>query len=218
MSRDPSTSIAVGITGASGAVYAVRTLAALLERGSRVELVVSDFGRRLLRDELGDEAAIDRLPEYLASRYGDGARGGRLVVHSNRDLGATLASGSHDCRAMVVVPCSMKTLAGIAHGLSRNLVERAADVMLKERRLLVVVPRETPMSLPQLRNMVLCAEAGAMILPAMPAFYQGPKTLDDLADFMAGKILSALGFEHQLYPSWAPAAAPSATRGGGAPR
>ena len=96
----------------------------------------------------------------------------------------------------------MKTLAGVAHGLSRNLVERAADVMLKERRRLVVVARETPMSLPQLKNMVLCAEAGAMIMPAMPAFYQMPKTLDDLADFMAGKILSALGFDHELYPPW----------------
>ena len=95
---------------------------------------------------------------------------------------------------MAIVPCSMKTLAGVAHGLSRNLVERAADVMLKEKRRLVIVPREAPMSLPQLKNMVLCAEAGAMILPAMPAFYQMPKTLDDLADFMAGKILSALGF------------------------
>ena len=108
---------------------------------------------------------------------------------SNKDLGATIASGSHDCEAMVIVPCSMKTLAGVAHGLSRNLVERAADVMLKEQRRLVIVPRETPMSLPQLKNMVLCAEAGAMIMPAMPAFYQMPKTLDDLADFMAGKIL-----------------------------
>jgi 4-hydroxy-3-polyprenylbenzoate decarboxylase len=96
----------------------------------------------------------------------------------------------------------MKTLAGIAHGLSRNLVERAADVMLKERRTLIIVPRETPMSLPQLKNMTLCAEAGAMIMPAMPAFYQMPKTLDDLADFMAGKILAALGFGHDLYPSW----------------
>jgi polyprenyl P-hydroxybenzoate/phenylacrylic acid decarboxylase-like protein len=96
----------------------------------------------------------------------------------------------------------MKSLAGIAHGLSRNLVERAADVMLKERRLLIIVPRETPMSLPQLKNMVVCAEAGAMIMPAMPAFYQMPRTLDDLADFMAGKILSALGFEHELYPAW----------------
>jgi polyprenyl P-hydroxybenzoate/phenylacrylic acid decarboxylase-like protein len=96
----------------------------------------------------------------------------------------------------------MKTLAGVAHGLSRNLVERAADVMLKERRELVMVPRETPMSLPQLKNMVLCAEAGAIVLPAMPAFYQLPKTIDELADFMAGKILRALGFDHNLYPPW----------------
>ena len=103
---------------------------------------------------------------------------------------------------MVIVPASMKTLAGVAHGLSRNLVERAADVMLKEKRRLVIVPRESPMSLPQLKNMVLCAEAGAMILPAMPAFYQMPKTLDDLADFMAGKIIAALGFDQTLYPKW----------------
>src|SRR5437762_12171793 len=103
---------------------------------------------------------------------------------------------------MVIVPCSMKTLAGVAHGLSRNLIERAADVMLKEHRRLVLVPRETPMSLPQLKNMVACAEAGAMILPAMPAFYQRPRTLDDLADFIAGKVLSALGFELHLFPPW----------------
>ena len=144
----------------------------------------------------------DRIVPYVADKYGDGVRAGSVTVHSNRDLGATIASGSHGCRGMVIVPCSMKTLAGVAHGLSRNLIERAADVMLKERRTLVIVPRETPMSLPQLRNLVLCAEAGAMILPAMPAFYQQPKTLDDLADFMAGKILSALGFEHDLYPAW----------------
>jgi len=195
-------SVALAITGASGALYAVRTLAELLARGVNVELVVSDYGRRLLRDELGEEAALEKIVPYLSSKYGAGVADGSLVVHSNRDLGATIASGSHHCTAMAIVPCSMKTLAGIAHGLSRNLVERAADVMLKERRPLVVVPRETPMSLPALRNMVLCAEAGATILPAMPAFYQLPKTLDDLADFMAGKILGALGFEHDLYPAW----------------
>ena len=195
-------SIAVAITGASGAIYAMRTVAALLERGCHVELVVSDYGRRLLRDELGDTASIDKLGEYLTTKYGDGVRRGTTTLYSNKDLGAKLASGSQGCQGMVVVPCSMKSLAGIAHGLSRNLVERAADVMLKERRPLIIVPRETPMSLPQLRNMVLCAEAGAMIMPAMPAFYQMPKTLDDLADFMAGKILSALGFDHELYPSW----------------
>ena len=195
-------SIAVAITGASGAIYAVRTVAALMERGCHIELVVSDYGRRLLRDELGDAAAMDKLTDYLVSKYGDGVRNGTTTIYSNKDLGAKIASGSQGCQGMVVVPCSMKSLAGIAHGLSRNLVERAADVMLKERRLLVIVPRETPMSLPQLKNMVLCAEAGAMIMPAMPAFYQMPQTLDDLADFMAGKILSALGFEHELYPAW----------------
>ena len=198
----PGQRVAIGVTGASGALYATRTVAALLERGVHIELVVSDYGRRLLRDELGDEASIDRLTAFLSGKYGPGVAGGTLTLHSNRDLGATIASGSHGCSGMAIVPCSMKTLAAVAHGLSRSLVERAADVMLKERRRLVIVPRETPMSLPQLRNMVLCAEAGAMILPAMPAFYQLPKTLDDLADFMAGKILSALGFEHELYPPW----------------
>ena len=192
----------VAITGASGAMYATRTVAALVERGLDVELIVSSYGRRLLRDELGEEASIEQLAPYLANKYGIERPDAHIVVHSNRDLGASIASGSHAAVGMVIVPCSMKTLAGVAHGLSRSLVERAADVMLKERRRLVLVPRETPMSLPQLRNMVLCAEAGATILPAMPAYYQLPKTLDDLADFMAGKILSSLGFEHSLYPRW----------------
>lgn len=194
--------IIVAITGASGAIYATRTLAALLERGCHVELVVSDYGRRLLRDELGDKASIDRLIDFLGAKYGDGIRAGTHTLHSNKDLGAKIASGSQNSESMVIVPCSMKTMAGVAHGLSRNLIERAADVMLKERRPLVIVPRETPMSLPQLRNMVLCAEAGAQVLPAMPAFYQMPVTLDDLADFIAGKILGALGLEHDLYPAW----------------
>ena len=175
----------IAITGASGALYATRTMAALLERGCHLELVISDYGRRLLRDELGDGAAVDKLADYLATKYGDGVRAGSYTLYSNKDLGAKIASGSQNCEGMVVVPCSMKTLAGIAHGLSRNLVERAADVMMKERRTLIIVPRETP-----------------MIMPAMPAFYQMPKTLDDLADFMAGKILSALGFPQDLYPAW----------------
>ena len=200
--RPARRTFAVAITGASGALYAMRTLAALLERDCHLEVVVSEYGRRLLHDELGERAAVNRLRDYLVETYGEAAAKGTFEVLSNKDLGATIASGSHDCEGMVIVPCSMKTLAGVAHGLSRNLIERAADVMLKEKRRLVIVPREAPMSLPQLRNMVLCAEAGAMMLPAMPAFYQMPKTLDDLADFMAGKILSALGLPHQLYPKW----------------
>ena len=194
--------IAVGVTGASGAIYAVRTMAALLEAGCHLQIVFSDYGRRLLMDELGPEARPDRLIDLLVERYGDPVRRGSFELHSNKDHGASLASGSHRCESMVIVPCSMKTMAGVAHALSRSLIERAADVMLKERRRLVLVPRETPMSLPELRNMVLCAEAGAMVLPAMPAFYQQPKTIDDLAAFIAGKILNALGFEQRLFTPW----------------
>ena len=194
--------IAVGVTGASGAIYAARTIAALLEMGCELELVFSDYGKRLLLDELGPDAKVERLREVLTARYGAGVERGTFVIHSNKDLGASLASGSHRCESMVIVPCSMKTLAGVSLGLSRSLIERAADVMLKEQRRLVLVPRETPMSLPSLKNMVACAEAGAMILPAMPAFYQQPKTIDDLASFVAGTILNALGFEQQLFPPW----------------
>ena len=203
MTPQPRT-IAIGVTGASGAIYAVRTIAALLAAGCHLEIVFSEYGRRLLIDELGPDAKIDRLEDLLVERYGEAVRQGTFVLHSNRDLGATLASGSHHAEAMVIVPCSMKTLAGVALGLSRSLIERAADVMLKEKRRLVLVPRETPMSLPELRNMVAAAEAGAMILPAMPAFYQQPRTLDDLASFIAGKILGALGFEQRLFPPWKP--------------
>ncbi len=204
MAESPSArrTIAVGVTGASGAIYAVRTIAALLDAGCHLEIVFSDYGRRLLIDEIDTDAKVDKLGDWLAARYGEGVRRGTFTVHSNKDMGATIASGSHPCDGMVIVPCSMKTLAGVAHGLSRSLIERAADVMLKEKRRLVLVPRETPMSLPELRNMVLAAESGAMILPAMPAFYQRPATIDDLSAFIAGKILNALGFEQQLFPPW----------------
>jgi 4-hydroxy-3-polyprenylbenzoate decarboxylase len=198
----PRRQVAVAVTGASGAIYALRTMAALLAEGCHLEIIFSDYGKRLLVDELGADARVDRLMDLLSSRYGPDVTKGTFVLHSNRDLGATLASGSHKCESMVIVPCSMKTLAGVAHGLSRSLIERAADVMLKEKRRLVLVPRETPMSLPELRNMVACAEAGAMILPAMPAFYQKPVTIDDLAAFLAGKILNALGFDQQLFQPW----------------
>lgn len=194
--------ICIGITGASGVIYAVRTVAALLERGCHVELVASDLGRRLIREELCSELSVDDLFDFVSKRYALSVSNEMLVVHSNKNVGASIASGSYLCDSMVIVPCSMKTLSGVAHGSSRNLIERAADVTLKENRRLVLVPRETPMSLPQLRNLVLCAESGAMVLPAMPAFYQKPKNLDDLADFMAGKILSALGLKHELYSAW----------------
>ena len=204
MSTEPSRRIVVAVTGASGALYAVRTLAALLQAGQTVDFVASDYGRRLLVDELGQDARVDRLQDLLDAKYGETVRRGQWRLHSNKDLGARIASGSRGADAMVVVPCSMKTMAAIAHGLSRSLVERAADVMLKERRPLIIVPRETPLSLPQLRNMVACAEAGAIVVPAMPGFYQRPTSIDDLADFMAGRILSLLNIPHDLYPAWDP--------------
>ena len=179
----------IGISGASGAIYGIRLLEVL--RGvAEVEthLVISGAARQTIALETDYTlAAVEGLAD---------------VTYRINDIAAAISSGSYATIGMVVVPCSMKTLAGVAHGLSRNLIERAADVMLKEKRRLVMVPRESPMSLPQLKNMVLCAEAGAMIMPAMPAFYQMPKTLDDLADFMAGKIISALGFDQDLYPTW----------------
>ncbi len=206
MSVETPRRIVLAVTGASGAIYAMRTLSALLQHAQHVDLVITEYGRRLLVDELGQEARVDRLQAYLEETWGEGVRRGGWVLHSNKDLGARIASGSKGADAMVIVPCSMKTMAAVAHGLSRTLVERAADVMLKERRPLIIVPRETPMSLPQLKNMVSCAEAGAIVVPAMPGFYQRPQTIADLADFMAGRILSLLRIDHQLYPVWDPEA------------
>ncbi len=207
MAADRRQSVAIAITGASGAIYATRTLAALLSRGMRVELVVSDYGRRLLRDELGEAATVERLGPYLAGKYGEEVEAGSINLHNNRDLGATIASGSHGCGGMAIVPCSMKTLAGVAHGLSRNLVERAADVMLKERRPLVIVPRETPMSLPQLKNMVLCAEPGAMILPRCPRFTSSFSRSTTLPNSWPGRIFRRSVSTRSL-PPWTGASAP----------
>lgn len=194
--------ITVAITGASGAIYAVRTLRALLLCGARVDVIVSEFGWMLLRDECGFDGKKSELDVFLRAQFGDGLDAGELILHQAGNLAATVASGSAKSDGMVVVPCSMKTLSGIAHGSSRNLIERAADVNLKERRPLILVPRETPMNLIHLRNMVTATEAGAMMVPAMPAFYQEPKTFDDLADFIAGRILDLFGFDQDLFPRW----------------
>jgi 4-hydroxy-3-polyprenylbenzoate decarboxylase len=194
--------IVVAITGASGALYATRSLKALLELGARVDLVVSDYGRRLLIDECGLNLKAEDLGAWLDRTYGSTARPGTVELHAVHDLADPLASGSRAWDAMVVVPCSMKTLAGIAHGSSTNLIERAADVTLKEGRPLVLVPRECPLSLIHLENLTRAARAGARIVPAMPAFYFGPRGLDDLADFVAGRVLSVLGLPHTLYAPW----------------
>ena len=199
-----SARLVVAVTGASGALYAVRLLKACLEAGARIELVVSDYGHRLLIEECGLNLKTTDLGAWLDATWPDEARprDGTIVRHSEGDLGAPIASGSQVWDGMVVVPCSMKTLSGIARGAATNLIERAADVSLKERRPLVLVPRETPLNLVHIENLRAAALAGAAIVPAMPAFYQKPRRLEDLADFVAGRALQVLGLPQVLFRAW----------------
>jgi 4-hydroxy-3-polyprenylbenzoate decarboxylase len=194
--------IVAAVTGASGALYAARFLKACLELGVHVELIVSDYGQRLLIEELDLNLKTETVESWLTKRYGESPRPGSIRRHADHDLGAPIASGSQGWTGMAVIPCSMKTLSGIARGASSNLIERAADVTLKEKRRLVLVPRETPLNLIHLENLRQVALAGASIVPAMPAFYQHPKTFEDLADFIAGRVLSLLGIEHRLFEPW----------------
>ena len=200
--REGAKRLTVGVTGASGAIYAVRTLRALLMTELLVDLIVSETGWMLLRDESGFDGKRGDFGSFLESRFSDDALIGELRLHQQGDFAAPISSGSVDSLGTVIVPCSMRYLAGVANGSSSNLIERAADVTLKEHRRLVLVIRETPMNLVQLRNQVAVAEAGAVILPASPAFYQAPASFDDLADFIAGRILNLFDIPHQLFPSW----------------
>ena len=193
--------VIVAVTGASGGLYALRLLRALLSGGHRVSVVLSGFGRYVLREETGLGAG-DGLQDRLADLYGEQVRKGTLTEYKIGDLAAAIASGSVHTDGMVVIPCSMKTLSAIAHGTSSSLIERAADVTLKEGRPLVLVPRETPLNVIHLRNLLAAAEAGARIVPAMPAFYQKPSSFEDLADFMAGRVLNLLGIEQTLFTPW----------------
>lgn len=202
--------LVVAVTGASGALYAGRLLRALLCGGHQVHAVLSRYGRYLLCEELGWQPEKESLLQFLERLYGEEIRAGELNEYNVGDLTSPLASGSGSTEGMVVVPCSTKTLSGIACGASSNLIERAADVTLKERRPLILVVRETPLNLIQLRNLTAVAEAGAIVLPAMPAFYQKPKTFDDLGDFIAGRICNLFHIPHQLFPSWTGPADPHA--------
>jgi 4-hydroxy-3-polyprenylbenzoate decarboxylase len=194
--------IVVGITGASGAVYALRTVRALLISGVEVHLIVSDYGGYVLRDEAEFYPRDNDLISSFRAKYGEEVLNGTIVKYSNKDLAASISSGSFKTDGMIIVPCSMKTLAGVAQGVAGNLIERAADVTLKEGRRLVLVPRETPVNKIHLKNMLAAADAGAVILPAMPGFYQKPTTIEELADFIAGKILALFGIDAELFEPW----------------
>ena len=192
MSSDP---LVLAITGASGAPYAVRLLEVLARNKVPTWLIISGHGWRLLETETG----IKSDKELQARTGGDWSS---VTIFTDDDRGAKPASGSVKTLGMVVCPCSMGTVSAIAQGSSRSLVERAADVTLKERRKLVLVPRETPMSLIHLRNLVSVTEAGAVVIPAAPGFYHKPQKIDDLVDFLVQRIIDQLGLEIQMAPRW----------------
>ncbi|MEF3301807.1 UbiX family flavin prenyltransferase [Paenibacillus sp. GYB003] len=188
----------VGLTGASGAVYGVRLCEALLGMNVPVHLVITDAGWRVLHEELGWDAA--HRQQTLQRRFEKFELQPRYYPIG--DIGASIASGSFRTAGMAIVPCSMGTLSGIAHGASGNLLERAADVMLKEGRKLVVVPRETPLHAIHLENMLKLSRLGVRIVPAMPAFYHKPATMDELVDFLVGKVLDNMGIENEMFRRW----------------
>jgi 4-hydroxy-3-polyprenylbenzoate decarboxylase len=189
--------IVVAITGASGAPYAVRLLESLVAAERAVQLIVSSHGLRLLKTELD----IDSI-DALRARIGGAAWDARVTCFDDGDRGAAPASGSALNAGMVICPCSMGTLSAIAAGSSRSLVERAADVALKERRPLVLVPRETPLSAIHLENMLRVTRAGALVMPAAPGFYNRPSSINELVDFMVARVLDHLGVEHRLITRW----------------
>jgi 4-hydroxy-3-polyprenylbenzoate decarboxylase len=193
--------ILVGVTGASGSIYAERLIGELLVRVPRVYLTVTEAGAAVVRHELSTRADGFSLARAAAGEV-DAAHRETLRVFRSDDLFAPVASGSSAPTAMVVLPCSMGSLARIAHGMSSNLLERAADVCLKQKRTLVVCPRETPLSAIHLRNMLTLAEVGAHVVPPMPAFYQKPESVEDLVDFVVGRVLEVLGLPHELYRPW----------------
>lgn len=179
----------VAITGATGAVYGVRLLQQLAATpGVETHLVVTDAAALTLHQEMGMQR---RDVEAMAH-----------VVHKNRDIGASIASGSFQSDGMIVAPCSMKTLASVAHGLSDNLVARAADVVLKERRRLVMMVRETPFNLAHLRNMTAVTEMGGIVFPPLPSFYHKPASIEEMVEHTVGRVIDLFGLEHGLAPRW----------------
>jgi flavin prenyltransferase len=192
VSREP---LVLAVTGASGAPYAVRLLEVLARNQVPVWLVATTHGCRLLKDECG----IGTLEELRTATGGDW---GTVTVFPDGDRGALPASGSRRTSGMVICPCSMGTVAAVANGTSRSLVERAADVTLKERRRLILVPREAPLSLIHLRNLVAVTEAGAVVIPASPGFYHRPARVSDLVDFIVQRVLDQLDLDIEVAPRW----------------
>jgi flavin prenyltransferase len=195
---DGSGDLVVAMTGASGAPYAVRLIQVLCQLGRTIHFSLSPSAVQVLREETGREADLDRFDHATFGKLSPG----RLVYHHYQDFMAGIASGSFHTAGMVIVPCSMSTLGAIASGISTNLITRAADVHLKERRTLILVPRETPLGVIHLENMLKVSQAGAIVLPAMPGWYHHPTRLGDLVDFVVGRICDQLGIPNSLIRRW----------------
>jgi 4-hydroxy-3-polyprenylbenzoate decarboxylase len=190
--------LVLAMTGASGAAYAVRLLQTLCGLGQTIHFTLSPSAAQVIEQELGLSVAIDRFDAAVLGELGPG----RVVYHHHEDFRAGIASGSFLTAGMVIVPCSMSTLGAIAGGVTTNLITRAADVHLKERRKLILVPRETPLSLIHLENMVKVTRAGAIVLPAAPGWYHQPRQLDDLVRFVVARICDQLSISNQLIERW----------------
>ncbi len=186
--------LVVALTGASGVVYGVRLVQELLKMGLEVHLIISDPAGIVIKQELKWDFT-DSVEETFRKHL----PGDNLFLYQNSDIAAPIASGSFLIEGMVVIPCTMSTVSNIAHGTSKNLLERAADVIIKERRQLILAPRETPLSSIHLRNMLTLSDLGVHIVPAMPAFYNHPRDINDMVNFVVGKVLDALRIEHSLY-------------------
>ncbi|QLG39710.1 MULTISPECIES: UbiX family flavin prenyltransferase [unclassified Paenibacillus] len=198
MQQPDNKRLVVGITGASGSIYGIRLIETLLDLEYTVHLVISNAGWRVLKEEMDwDVANRDRV---LEEKFG--GRAGSLIYHPVSDIGASIASGSFLAEGMIIMPCSMGTLSSIAQGSSDNLMSRAADVMMKEGRTLILVPRETPLHAIHLENMLKLSRLGVRMIPAMPAFYYKPQTMDELILFLVGKVLDSLRIPHQLFTRW----------------
>jgi 4-hydroxy-3-polyprenylbenzoate decarboxylase len=186
----------IGITGASGSIYGIRLIRELGLRKHKVNVVITSAGKKVMHEEL-QVSSLDQMDKLGLSEISD-----QIKIWENDNFEAPFMSGSNAPEAVIIIPCSAGKLAAVANGISGNLLERIADVALKERRQLILVIRETPLSLIHLENMVKVAKAGAQILPAMPAFYHHPKTVDDMINFVVGKVLNLLRIEHNLFKGW----------------
>lgn len=192
----------LGISGASGAVYGLRLLEVLSQKGYGVDLVLSEAAKTVIREEMGIDLSEGKRDPLNTLKKKFKINASAVRVFRNSDFETPAASGSNPAEGMIIAPCSMGTLAAIACGLADNLIRRAADVMIKQKKPLIILARETPLSAIHLENMLKLSRLGAVILPPMPAFYHGPKTMEDLIDFVVGRVLDMIGIEHELYQRW----------------